>query len=51
MTLRVRGFSEHRPDRPPGVIAGNTPVVVAPGSEEAARLEAIGAIVAAGKED
>ncbi|MFH1765817.1 MAG: hypothetical protein ABIF09_16635 [Gemmatimonadota bacterium] len=50
MTLRVRGFSEHRPERTPGVIAGNTPVVVTPGSKEEARLQAICAIVAAGKE-
>jgi len=49
MTLWVRGFSEHRPDRTPEVIEGNVPVTVAPGSREEARLEAICAIVEAGK--
>ena len=49
MTLRFRGFSEHRPERTPGVLAGNAPVPVAPGSREEARLQAICAIVEGGK--
>lgn len=49
MTLLFRGFSEHRPDRTPAVLAGNAPVPVAPGSREEARLQAICAIVEGGE--
>jgi len=48
MTLQVREFLEYRPVRHASVISGNVPVVVTPGSEEEARLQAVCAIVEGG---
>ena len=49
MTLRVREFREYRPVRRFSELEGNEPVVVTPGSEEEARLDAVCAALEAGR--
>lgn len=49
MTLVVRRFSEQRPVMRSSYIEGNVPVVVTPGSQEEARLEAVCEAVGGGE--
>ena len=41
MTVAIKEFSEFRPQRNAALIEGNLPVEVVPGSQEAARLDAV----------
>jgi hypothetical protein len=44
MTVRIKAFSEYRPQRNASPIQGNLPVMVVPGSQEEVRLNAVCAL-------
>lgn len=48
MTLSIKEFSEHRPQRNVAPIEGNLPVKVVPGSQEEVRLNAVCALFEGG---
>ena len=48
MTVRIKEFSEYRPQRNAAPIEGNLPVTVVPGSQEEARLDAVCALFGGG---